>query len=43
VSPPNTTPKWQFNGVNATDGSDAGFMLNTDFELFYNLTLVTIF
>jgi len=36
---PNSTPKWQFNGVNATDGSNAGFMLNTDFELFYNLTL----
>jgi hypothetical protein len=22
-----------------SDGSNAGFMLNTDFELFYNLTL----
>ena len=31
-------PKWQFNG-NLSDGSQAGFMLNTDFELFYDLTL----
>ncbi len=43
VSAPNKTPKWQYNGINATDGSDAGFMLNTDFELFYNVTLVTKF
>jgi len=41
VSAPNTTPKWQYDGINTTDGSDAGFMLNTDFELFYNLTLDT--
>ena len=32
-------PKWQFNGVNKTNGQNAGFMLNTDFEVFYNLTL----
>jgi hypothetical protein len=33
-----TAPKWQFNGLLA-DGTNAGFMLNTDFEIFYNLTL----
>ena len=31
-------PKWQFNGKLA-NGAQAGFMLNTDVELFYNLTL----
>ena len=39
VAPPQTTPaKWQFKGTLA-DGTGSGFMLNTDFELFYNLTL----
>jgi len=31
-------PKWQFFGQLA-DGTNNGIMLNTDFELFYNLTL----
>ena len=39
VDPKNlSAPKWQFNGLLA-NGNSAGFMLNTDFELFYNLTL----
>lgn len=33
-----TAPKWQFNGK-LSDGTGAGFMLNTDFALYYNLTL----
>jgi hypothetical protein len=34
-----TSPyKWQFNGSLA-DGETAGFRLNTDFELVYDLTL----
>ena len=38
VAPPQTTPaKWQYKGTLA-DGTGSGFMLNTDFELFYNLT-----
>jgi hypothetical protein len=32
--------KWQFDGLQADGVTNAGFMLNTDFELFYNLTLV---
>jgi len=39
VSPPNGTVKWQYDGVYATSGGDAGFMLNTDFEMFYELSL----
>jgi hypothetical protein len=31
-------PKWEFKATLA-DGSNAGFMLNTDFEIFYNITL----
>lgn len=31
-------PKWQFLGFTHI-GDSAGFMLNTDFEIFYNLTL----
>ena len=34
-----TVPKWQYNGNSIVDGSIAGFMLNTDFELFYELSL----
>ena len=34
-----SVPKWQFNGNSIVDGSLAAFMLNTDFELFYELTL----
>jgi hypothetical protein len=41
VSPPNGTVKWQYDGVYTT-GGDAGFMLNTDFEMFYELSLVKI-
>jgi len=34
----NPPPKWQFKAKSA-EGSNAGFMLNTDFEIYYNLTL----
>jgi hypothetical protein len=39
VASSGSTPKWQFNGNNLTNDGNAGFMLNTDFELFYDLTL----
>ena len=32
-------PKWQFNGKLGDNVTSAGFMLNTDFELVYDLTL----
>jgi len=38
TKPPAPPPKWEFKATFA-DGSNAGFMLNTDFEIFYNLTL----
>ena len=40
VAPKGSSPaKWQYNGLSTVDSSNAGFMLNTDFELFYDLTL----
>ena len=39
VAPENSAPKWQFVWNNETDVAKNGFMLNTDVELFYDLTL----
>ena len=33
-------PRWQFGAVDVSTGVDDGFMLNTDFEVFYDLKLV---
>ena len=35
------TPKYQFNGKDRTTGEEAGFMLNTDFALFYDMDIDT--
>ena len=38
VAPGTNPAKWEFK-ASLADGTNAGFMLNTDFEVFYNLTL----
>lgn len=40
ADPKGPVPKWEYQGQLA-DKSDAGFMLNTDMELFYDLTVDT--